>query len=740
MSMKLIGNRNNPNCIYDMQWSNKMDLIALVSETGEVVINRFKWDVPMKIPPPATVDANSASVTSLGWRIDEKILAIAYNNHLINLVDIEDQSKEVIISIKIPSCIKSICWTQNTIDIPEDDKSILEDFKVYLSQLPNINNTVSSSTKKHDYRSTKFYSKSGLNFLIVICEDARIYIYVYGVLSCGSIDVRKSVNADGDEKIDILEAKLSTNFEQLFVLYQKDNLLHYACFENPLMMKYHATLWKLSVKYGLILNIQDYINDTVEHIGEAWELVLLEMDNKLSKYAKKQSEGAISADFLELLLFGYPSEALEQFLTQDMTVRELKKLSNSLEMSYGTIQKLVVKPLYSATIALFHHVNHLYGMHQNTYEYKELLGTATNAALKNTGSFLIKSHELQQIIDKSMRDFKIFFRWLYITISRLMDDSVPEDAGPISQQEVNYLAEFLDNFEQNRVEFKNQDTDEREIRFNLERIGQYLSNKDIMIQAQDDPKNAWSELLSENECLVANKFVYTHRKNTSLIQEQKMMESSISSIFQRLEKSIGSKYQLQFDIVVGNDILCEMPRIITSHAVDGDDENAVNYFTVLLSDCELLFISYYANSEMKIAKIVFGDKDDLDISSLGHLSFIDVKFYNSKIISALLRNEIGTKTQSCFIKLPISRILDDLSENSSTDPAILNMYNFIDESAFKIIEGFSGMLMAVSGSRKVAAFLASNQKIVKLYELEVDEDEIDEDNSNNASFEMELKI
>lgn len=32
--MKLIGNRNNPNCIHEMQWNNKMDLIALASETG----------------------------------------------------------------------------------------------------------------------------------------------------------------------------------------------------------------------------------------------------------------------------------------------------------------------------------------------------------------------------------------------------------------------------------------------------------------------------------------------------------------------------------------------------------------------------------------------------------------------------------------------------------------------------------------------------------------------------------
>lgn len=38
------------------------------------------------------------------------------------------------------------------------------------------------------------------------------------------------------------------------------------------------------------------------------------MDNKLTKYAESQVDGAVSADFLELLLFGHPSEDLENFL------------------------------------------------------------------------------------------------------------------------------------------------------------------------------------------------------------------------------------------------------------------------------------------------------------------------------------------------------------------------------------------------------------------------------------------
>lgn len=35
--MKLIGNKNNANCIELMEWSNKMDLIALANDTGTSV-------------------------------------------------------------------------------------------------------------------------------------------------------------------------------------------------------------------------------------------------------------------------------------------------------------------------------------------------------------------------------------------------------------------------------------------------------------------------------------------------------------------------------------------------------------------------------------------------------------------------------------------------------------------------------------------------------------------------------
>lgn len=632
--------------------------------------------------------------------------------------------------------IKSICWTQNVVEIDESERLILEDHKKYLAELPNLN-TITSGGKKMDYKSAKFYSMSMLNFLIVTCTDGKIKMYIYGVLKCGTIDIRKHVGAAEGDTLEILEVKLSSNFKHLYVFYLRNGHIEFLIFENETLLKYHVSLWKLSVKYGMIMNTLNYIEDTIEHINEAWESVLLEMDNKLTKFAKKQKAGAVSADFLELLMFGYPSEALEIFLTQEMTIRELKKLSNSVEMSYSTIQKLVVKPLHSAIVNLFYHVNNVYGMHQNSYYYKELLGDVTNDPMIKTGSFLMKSHELQQTIDKSMRDYKIFFRWLYIAISRLIEETVPDDAGTISQQEINYLAEFLYNIEEYRKETIHVESGETEIKFNLERVGQYLKANDLVIPQQIDSANVWDDLMANNECLQESKMIYPHNKKSSLIQEKNSMRKSVNDLFERIETSIGNGFKLHSKHVLKSDLPPSEFKIISSHFLDDDDSAfVVNMFTILSLDNDLLFVVCYADCQMKIAKLHFVDRSSCCVSNVGQLSFIDAKFYNSKFISVFMKNEVGNKTHSCFMQLSVSRLLDELSDHSHSETLCIDMFGLIDDGSFKIIEGFNGVMMAVSGSRKVASFLALNQKIVKLYELETDDDEPDEDISNNASFDV----
>jgi Anaphase-promoting complex, cyclosome, subunit 4 len=55
---------------------------------------------------------------------------------------------------------------------------------------------------------------------------------------------------------------------------------------------------------------------------------------------------------------------------RDLTEKGIKKLGNSIELSYSTIQKLVVKPLHISIINVFYHLSSLEGMLRNSYYYK----------------------------------------------------------------------------------------------------------------------------------------------------------------------------------------------------------------------------------------------------------------------------------------------------------------------------------------------------------------------------------
>lgn len=106
----------------------------------------------------------------------------------------------------------------------------------------------------------------------------------------------------------------------------------------------------------------DYMEDTLKQISEAWEIILLEMDHKLSSYSKQMpDEHGMSADFLELLILGVPSPELEHFLLQELGEKGLKKLGHSIEVSYSNVQRLVLKYLHTVSQALNFHLAEMMG-------------------------------------------------------------------------------------------------------------------------------------------------------------------------------------------------------------------------------------------------------------------------------------------------------------------------------------------------------------------------------------------
>lgn len=563
---------------------------------------------------------------------------------------------------------------------------------------------------------------------------------VFGMLSCCELDVFQTLKIHPDEGT-IKEAKMSSNFKQLFVVVQRGGWLELVVFENDILQRYSTSLLNLAIKHAHILGTMTYISDTIECIVEAWETVLLEMDNKLTKYANSQTEGSISADFLELLMFGSTSPALEQFLLRDLTEKGLKKLGNSIELSYSTIQKLVVKPLHTAISSVFYHLNSLQGMISNAYYYKPLLGDVTNEALINCGSFLIKAYELQQTIDTSTRDFKIFFRWLYIVIVRLMDETLSEDSSSVTQQEINYLAEFLNNFDANyheSMEEENSISEHKKRKFNLERVGQYLEDKPLVFPPKEDVSNQWTKLQEENECLKACPLIFPHNENSSLVQQHHQLKSSIERIFEKPVSVIGQDFKQKSMLSLRNDSLDDFQQTVTQMNVE--DCN-VSLFAMLDSDNSLVITECNPSSMIRSVRLRFQEKPYFDarLSALGDLTFKHIQFYNRETLSVLLRARTSEgRSSSYFMQLPLDRIWELLEavpfvSNQIVSDAngggsccrVVNAYTLIEEGLLKLLEGMDAGKIAVSGSRNMASVVSESQRTIRIYDMDPQEEEDD---------------
>lgn len=81
-----------------------------------------------------------------------------------------------------------------------------------------------------------------------------------------------------------------------------------------------------------------------------------------------------------------------------------------------------------------------------------IVGESTENALRKCGALLMKILELQQVIDQSVNDMKLFFGWLCVVIVRLHQQDVTEDMAQLSMEDTIYLAEYLNSFEDSVIE------------------------------------------------------------------------------------------------------------------------------------------------------------------------------------------------------------------------------------------------------------------------------------------------
>ncbi|XP_050071873.1 anaphase-promoting complex subunit 4 [Anopheles maculipalpis] len=743
--MKQTCNKNVGSKVEILKWSQEMDLLAFGTEKGEVLLHRLKWQKVWQLGPPE----EGLKVRGIAWRPCEKFIAVGYSNGTVLLIDLE--TREEIHSFTVNTDITCLCWTENTDEIDSSDVSY--NHTKYLPELPVLS-SLSSSAKPLNPNRSSYCTKHILSILLIGTATGQVYLSALGMLTCGSIDVFGMLGLSSTSATRIREAKMSHDFKQLIVAIEQAETLNVIVLENDVLYKNPPSVLNLALKHAQILNTMSYMNETVDCIIEAWETVLLEMDNKLTNYAKDQPDGSISADFLELLMFGNASPSLKQFLLRDLTEKGLRKLGYSIELCYVTIQRLVVKPLYTAIQAMFYHLNMLNGMVRNRYYYGTIMRDTTTVTevLRSCGALQIKAYELQQMIDASKRDFNIFFRWLYVVIVRVMDETLQENHPTITQREIQYLAQFLCNFDTTAQNIGTAEDSRMESRrkFNLERVGQYLEDKPLVCTMAKDDENGWKQLLEENECLRQYDAIYPHYEHASLLQQQKLLKKNIDHLFEEPGKVVGADFKQK------NLLTVQTPSgsNVRSFAFACHPRDHLTLLAIVQSNRSLLLVECFDDGGLKAVRLHFEEKPYFDqrFDAIGTLTFQHVDFYDEDTLSLLLRAQAPNdeRTANCyFMQLNLGAVreflasmetrgyMQTVTEEVAGCPAI-NVYTLIDESSLKLLETGDGYKIAVSGKRNLIALLSESLKNVRIYDMDGQDEEdelLDTSSQINSSLE-----
>ncbi|RWS11030.1 anaphase-promoting complex subunit 4-like protein [Dinothrombium tinctorium] len=763
-----------------LKWNPKMDLIAIALKCGDVYVHRLMgWQRVCSLLCPLSESSSAQSskakqssihVTSLEWRPDGKVIAVGYNRN-IHCLELDDSScvalldidnGELINVIEIDSCIVTcLCWDSQLEELSDYDYTSFNQFLPKLKPLTKSYSNTSSLKLNEDTIDDimKINSQKTLNILAVGTDKGQVLFYAFGVFRCGLITITgiPFVSYIALSKDLGLINVVCQNFASNEIKTKNYSVLSYSLDLFREKSRQYLTIARL---YCKVISLLVYLDDTILAIQETWEDILLEIDSKLSNYVEKSNDkqsqnestettALLADEFLELLVFGTASESLDKFLKQ-LTDKGLKKLGHSIELTYSNIQKFVVINLQRVALHIYCHMNTLKSLSMWKCEFEELglIEKCVNEALKSIGAFHLKCIELQQVIDTSIRNVKCFFRWLYVAMLRLHNESsMPlsqQELAKVSQQDVQFIAEFIkENFEnkETKDDHRNRPTASN---FTLERVGQYLKNEDLTCQnalMNNFSLNPWIQYIKDRPELrdMDNTFVlHPHNFEKSLIQEHYNLDKSVKTAFDGAFLSFCESIKEANSQLV--DVMClrEDETPVFSH-VTSKNQNCLYLALVMTAvPSNVVHILRYNLEKrnrdvIEISSASFFDESESD----KQLKILDFQFYNDEVLSLLLCQ--NSTHIPYLLQLPIrflNRSMRQISaysvfngnlESSESVAINLTQSNSLD-ICFRKLENMRALSLAVSGTRKVACILSTSSRRIRIFEMDVsEEEEVDDD-------------
>ncbi|XP_010870461.1 anaphase-promoting complex subunit 4 [Esox lucius] len=748
-SFRQVGEKQLPNPVLCMAWSPKRDLIALANTAGELLLHRLaNFQRVWSLPPN---ENTGKEITALAWRPDGKILAFSLGDtKLVVLCDAE--KADILHLFPVENPVSCMHWMEVL-----EESSVLSSFyssedesNLFLPKLPTLPKSYSTTSK--------IFSEEKSDEILNLLGEVRLNILVLGGGSC-----LLELYAYGMYKIATLPEVpgtcrslcLSSDLKSLSIITEirssdNDPEIRYIQLDTGLLSDCLPEVTRMARKFTHISTLLQYLRLSLTCMCEAWEDILMQMDLRLTKFVQeKNTNTQVQDEFLELLLWGQSSPELQALLMNQLTVKGLKKLGQSIETSYSSIQKLVISHLQSGSEALLYHLSEVKGMSlwKQKFHPLGLDSVAIEDAITAVGSFTLKANELLQVIDKSMKNFKAFFRWLYVAMLRMSEDHVPPELNKMTQKDIAFVADFLsEHFSENEELF-----DRKGKYFNVERVGQYLKDEDEDLVSPPNTKgNQWLKFLQESTHLKESPLLFPSYPQKSLHFVKRMMEGVIELCLQKPAEVIGKsvKRSVSLSLYIVPESSENTPRLFELPSLYNDKKANLHYVVFCMpevSPCKLYLLRRSTEPNRPVSNVLTAidlsnvlcqsiDDTTAGSSSDRVYSCQDARFYDNETLTVVLQaSEEEENRGRVLAQLPLSSALSckeefnwDSSLRLDQQSGSIPSQGLVLENQWRDLENMKAQFVAVNGIRKVACVLSSNLRHVRVFEMDVEDEEDEE--------------
>ncbi|XP_058049362.1 anaphase-promoting complex subunit 4 isoform X2 [Ahaetulla prasina] len=754
-AFRQVGEKQLPQEVTFMAWSPKRDLIALANRVGEVLLHRLaNFQRVWSLPPN---ENTGKEVSALAWRPDGKILAFGLaDTKKVILCDVEKPESLHSFSVSVP--LTFMYWMEVT-----EENSVLTSFynaedesSLLLPKLPALPKNYSTTAKIFSEEKSdeimKLMGDVRLNALVVGGIDGFVEIYAYGMYKIAIV-----TGVTGS----CLALCLSSDLKSLSIVTEVDNCpdtdpeITYFQMDTSLLSTYLPEVTRMARKFTHISTLLQYIKLSLICMCEAWEEILLQMDSRLTKFVQeKNTTTSVQDEFMELLLWGKASTELQALLMNQLTVKGLKKLGQSMESSYSSIQKLVISHLQSGSEALLYHLSELKGMAlwKQKYERLGLDASGIEEAVTAVGSFILKANELLQVIDSSMKNFKAFFRWLYVAMLRMSEDPVPPELNKMTQKDITFVADFLTEHFNEAPELYNQ----KGKYFNVERVGQYLKDEDDdLVSPPNTDGNQWFNFLQNSNSLKESPLLFPYYPQKSLHFVKRRMERIIDQCLQKPADVIGKTVHQAFCMPLYRASKSEdsTSQLLKLPFLWHDKSYNLHYvlFTMLENSVSKLYIlrrhtDISRSTNNGLLAVEFGNflnKSLNESNESSSYSCLDAHFYDDETITVIVvENSDHEGKERILAQLPLSSISTEENQemefNWNSGQRLDMQRDSIPtctvtaDTQWRVLENMKANYVTVNGIRKVSCVLSSNLRHIRVFEMDEDDGEVEEEEEEEA--------